>query len=106
MNFKHGKVLLSYPQVTSLVSHFESLSEQLTPSGDKPGLESLLSSVSTRLHPFHSVCVDIKFSLAQLYGRERPESDVIMLRDGERKRELCREVLEVMDKVTPGRYCT
>ena len=85
------------------MSRFESAAESLSPT-DRPGLESLLIEASNVLHPCHHVCVDLKFSLAQLYGRDRPQDQRLLMEEGERKKRICLDILQVMDKVTPGRW--
>ena len=48
--------------------------------------------------------VDKKYTLAKMYGRMSGyEPDSMSDEQFERKRDLCREVLEVMDKIMPGR---
>ena len=70
------------------MSRFESAAESLSPT-DRPGLESLLIEASKFLHPSHHVCVDLKFSLAQLYGRDRPQDQRLLMEEGERKKRIC-----------------
>ncbi len=62
-----------------------------------------MAKMTRFLHPNHHACVDIKFSLAQLYGRARA-SDVRLIHEGRRKQMICIEILEVMSRVCPGMF--
>ncbi len=89
-------------EATSLVAGLEQEADQLQQrqateveggGGEdlRESLEMLLSKMGRLLHPNHSAAVDIKFSLAQLYGRARA-ADARLVQEGKRKRKLCLEV--------------
>ncbi|XP_050502228.1 SET domain-containing protein SmydA-8-like [Diabrotica virgifera virgifera] len=70
---------------------------------DIESMELFLNKYRNVLHPTHYICLGIKISLSQTYGRIKGylinELDESIL---ERKVELCREVLEVLDIIEPG----
>lgn len=65
--------------------------------------EALLKKYKTVFHPHHALLLSIKHALAQLYGKVEgytiDELPDIML---ERKTELCRLLLKILDVITPG----
>lgn len=65
--------------------------------------EKSLKELKSVLHPRHAYLTSIKHSLLQLYGKapgyKMPDLPDIVL---ERKIELCRQVLEVVNVVEPG----
>lgn len=69
---------------------------------DKDRYEDQLVRLQKLLHPNHSLILDLKCTLCQLYGRENRGSEADMLVEARRKKELCLQVLETMDMVIPG----
>lgn len=69
-----------------------------------PELESFLKKCSSILHPNHVIMIDKKYHLAKMYGRMNGfEADQLSDELFERKKQLCQEVLKVLDVITPGR---
>lgn len=65
--------------------------------------EALIKKYRSVLHPNHSLLLNLKYSLTQLYGRARGYMfddlpDILL----ERKIELCRQILKVADIIKPG----
>merc|ERR1719266_2668718 len=65
--------------------------------------EEKLNAYKKMLHPNHHIMVDLKFTLVQLYGRDQPSKEE-MMSHALRKKELCESVINVMDKIIPGRF--
>eukprot|EP00095_Tigriopus_kingsejongensis_P011042 maker-scaffold109_size355148-snap-gene-2.26 protein:Tk11042 transcript:maker-scaffold109_size355148-snap-gene-2.26-mRNA-1 annotation:"protein isoform a-like" len=66
--------------------------------------ECFIGKYSKILHPNHVILIDRKYVLARMYGRmEGYEVDGLTDEQFRRKRELCEEVLGVLDKIMPGR---
>jgi len=84
--------------------HEEIFEAQKTVETAIPKLESLLSKYSgTRLHPQHNLMVSILHSLSQFYGRIKGYTmPQLSLEQLERKEEICRSLLKVLDVVEPG----
>ncbi|KAJ8981911.1 hypothetical protein NQ317_007303 [Molorchus minor] len=66
-------------------------------------MEAFLSKYRNVLHPTHYLCLGIKVSLSQLYGKINGYliyelSNKIL----ERKRDVCMEILRVLDVIEPG----
>lgn len=78
-------------EVESLANKKEDLEEKILALSDK------------LLHRNHNIILDMKFTLVNLYGRERLEDDQLLI-EARRKRQLCTEVIDVMDLVIPGRF--
>lgn len=78
--------------------------EEIAPGAEAIEMrEQLLRKYRSVFHPKHSCLISLKHSLSQLYGRvegynlgELP--DILL----ERKMELCRQILEVLDVINPG----
>ncbi|XP_056644383.1 SET domain-containing protein SmydA-8-like isoform X3 [Diorhabda sublineata] len=72
-------------------------------SNDVNSMELFLDKYRNVLHPTHYICLGMKISLCQIYGKV--EGNLIyQLGDEmlERKIEICREVLGVLDVIEPG----
>lgn len=67
--------------------------------------EKFLKKYSGRiLHPNHVIIVDVKYTLAKMYGRVGGyEADSLSDEQFRRKRQLCEDVLAVLNKIIPGR---
>ncbi|XP_050298611.1 SET domain-containing protein SmydA-8-like [Anthonomus grandis grandis] len=72
-------------------------------SNDIKAMEHFLQKYRNVLHPTHYLCLAIKISLSQVYGRisgyiiqELNEKPLL------RKKELCEEILSVFDVIEPG----
>ncbi|KRT79705.1 SET domain-containing protein [Oryctes borbonicus] len=72
-------------------------------SNDVESMEKFLDKYRNVLHPTHFLCLGVKLSLSQLYGKitgyllhELPD-DLLY-----RKMEICREILKIFDVVEPG----
>lgn len=70
---------------------------------DINGFESILQKYRNVLHPTHYLCLGIKVSLSQLYGKingyliqELDERMII------RKRDICKEILNIFNVIEPG----
>lgn len=66
-------------------------------------MEQFLQKYRNVLHPTHYICLSVKLSLSQLYGKvkgylihELPDELL------ERKRDVCKEIIKVFDIVEPG----
>ncbi|XP_018564705.1 protein msta isoform X2 [Anoplophora glabripennis] len=70
---------------------------------DVEGMETFLKKYRNVLHPTHYLCFGIKVSLSQVYGKINGyliyELSNELL---ERKRDLCTEILKVLDIIEPG----
>jgi hypothetical protein len=67
-------------------------------------MEQFLELKSKILHPNHVILVDKKYNLAKMYGRMPGyEADKLTPVQLKRKMGLCKEVLEVLNKIMPGR---
>ena len=66
--------------------------------------EDTLARYSKVLHPNHHVMIDLEFTLVQLYGREKSDSQEEMVREAKRKLHLCEKVLGVIGKIMPGYF--
>jgi hypothetical protein len=56
------------------------------------------------VHDNHVILVDKKYTLAKMYGRMKGfEADEMSDDQFKRKRQLCEDVLKVLDKIMPGR---
>ena len=65
--------------------------------------EAFLKKYKPVLHPNHVILIRAKYSLAKMYGRmEGYEANNLSLELLERKRQLCEEVLGVLDVIMPG----
>jgi hypothetical protein len=78
--------------------------------GPRPGVEKLetfLLTFSTLCHENHVVLMEWKLILVRLYGGTLKEYGLApeeMSEDQfQRKRQLCQEVIQVLNKITPGR---
>ena len=88
--------------VADLVASFETELEAIPK--EKAVVEQFLAEKLLKtFHPNHSVIMDAKFILVQLYGRNRLKDEAVMIREGRRKQELCRQILDVMSLVLPGK---
>ena len=66
--------------------------------------EKFLKNNLKFLHPNHVFMVDVKYTLAKMYGRmEGYEPDNLTDQQFRRKMTLVQEVLAVIDKIMPGR---
>lgn len=72
-------------------------------SNDIPSMETFLQKYRNVLHPTHYLCLGVKLSLSQLYGKingylihELSNEQLV------RKREICREIIKVFDVIEPG----
>lgn len=66
--------------------------------------EAFISKHQKAFHHNHVVLVDRKYNLAKMYGRISGfEADKLTDEQFKRKRKLCEEVLEVFNKIMPGR---
>lgn len=70
---------------------------------DVQAMEHFLQKYRNVLHPTHYLCLGIKVSLSQIYGRiadylihELSEKQLV------RKRDICKEILEIFDVIEPG----
>jgi hypothetical protein len=80
-------------------------------AGDKLDLEpkvedfeAFLKKYSNVVHDNHVILVDKKYTLAKMYGRMKGfEADEMSDDQFKRKRQLCEDVLKVLDKIMPGR---
>ena len=65
--------------------------------------EKFLKKYASVLHPNHVIFIDKKYTLAKMYGR-MPGYEASDLSDEQfqRKRQLCQDVLNLMDKIMPG----
>ncbi|XP_021965910.1 SET domain-containing protein SmydA-8 [Folsomia candida] len=67
-----------------------------------PNCEKFLQNCKALFHPTHYIPFDVKFNLCQAYGREGTPLESLTEEDLDRKLELCREVMKILDIVTPG----
>ena len=66
--------------------------------------EAYLKKYASVLHQNHCIMIDRKYTLAKMYGRMKGyEPDEMTDEQFQRKRQLCTEVLNVLDKIMPGR---
>jgi len=63
--------------------------------------KKLLEELLLIFHPNHNMCVDVQFNLVPLLGMNRG-SDLIA--EAEKKLELVKNIIELMDKVIPGMF--
>lgn len=65
------------------------------------GYEEQLLKYSGILHPNHHINIDLKYTLVQLYGKmsHQKSHQVDLLQVFERKKELCLNILEVLNVV-------
>ena len=87
---------------------FEAEGERIEPtenySPKVSDFETFLTKNSKILHPNHVIMIDKKYTLAKMYGRMKGyEPDEMSDEQFQRKRDLCQEVLKVLDKIMPGR---
>ncbi|CAG7786915.1 unnamed protein product [Allacma fusca] len=64
--------------------------------------ETFLQDCSKYFHKNHFVPFGVKFNLCQAYGREKTPIQELHESELEKKLVLCQEVLEILDRVTPG----
>ncbi|KAG5872648.1 hypothetical protein JTB14_029692 [Gonioctena quinquepunctata] len=70
---------------------------------DIENMEHFLDKYRNVLHPTHHVCLSIKVSLSQIYGKIKGHliyelSDAVL----KRKEDICREILKIFDIIEPG----
>ncbi|KAL1494356.1 hypothetical protein ABEB36_009968 [Hypothenemus hampei] len=70
---------------------------------DIPAMESFLQKYRNVLHPTHYLCLGVKVSLSQMYGRISGHL-IHALQENHllRKKEICQEILKVFDVIEPG----
>lgn len=66
-------------------------------------MELFLEKFRNVLHPTHYLCLGVKLSLSQLYGKIKGYiihelSDDLLVR----KQEICEEILKIFDVIEPG----
>ena len=95
-------ITLENTRVKELIDTLENECQSLPP--EKSHYESQVAKLKDILHPNHNLILDLEFSLCQMYGRERLDTQAEMVADGLKKRDICLHLLEVMDAVTPGMF--
>ena len=66
--------------------------------------EKFLEKYGKILHPNHVILLDVKYTLAKMYGRSPGyEADGLTEKQFERKKQLADNVLDVLNKILPGR---
>lgn len=70
---------------------------------DVEGMEKFLEKYRNVLHPTHYLCLGVKLSLSQLYGKItgfiiHELSDDLLIR----KQNICKEILKIFDVIEPG----
>ncbi|CAL8135441.1 unnamed protein product [Orchesella dallaii] len=91
------KVPLQY--IDSLLENWQEAVDRVV---DIPSSEKFIENCKTVFHPNHAIPFGVKFNLCQAYGRESTELQNLSPADLDRKLALCREVLDVLDALTPG----
>ena len=100
---KHSEVLdinqKAYNDTLELLSHWTKWTVK--------GYEEFLTKYSKKLHPNHTLNISIKTKLAGFYGKLSGytllDAQYSGVRDHiDRKLELCKESLEVLEKISPG----
>lgn len=91
-------------QVQAVTGAVKEAADRLEVDPKVPSFEEFLEKYSQVLHPNHVIIVDKKYTLAKMYGRmEGYQADQMTDDQFKRKRQLCQEVLAVLDKIMPGR---
>lgn len=103
---KNSKVCPGYSiSATSMKMLLNRISQEVEQidCNDIPVMEQFLYKYRNVLHPTHYLCLGIKVSLSQIYGRiagylvhELDEKQLV------RKRDICKEILRVFDIIEPG----
>ncbi len=98
------KESLSAEKISLVTKAVKMAAEQLDLAPKIDDYEKFLSKYSSVLHTNHVLMVDKKYTLAKMYGRMKGyEADEMSDDQFQRKRRLCEEVLQVLDKIMPGR---
>ena len=63
--------------------------------------KKLLEELLLIFHPNHNMCVDVQFNLVPLLGMNRAND---LIAEAEKKLELVKNIIELMDKVIPGMF--
>ena len=63
--------------------------------------KKLLEELLLIFHPNHNMCVDVQFNLVPLLGMNRAND---LIAEAEKKLELVKNIIELMDKVVPGMF--
>ncbi|KAG8238075.1 hypothetical protein J437_LFUL017916 [Ladona fulva] len=100
---KCGKYVALSSTVSSVIERVNEEAEKL-PSDDVEACENFLQRYRNVLCPSHYLCIGVKHTLSQVYGKidgytinELPTSLL------ERKRELCQELIKIFDIIEPGK---
>ncbi|ODM90870.1 Protein msta, isoform A [Orchesella cincta] len=83
-------------------SLLENWQEAVDRVDDIPSSEKFIDNCKGIFHPNHFIPFGVKFNVCQAYGRETTELQNLSPTDLDRKLALCREVLDVLDVLTPG----
>ncbi|XP_059083864.1 SET domain-containing protein SmydA-8-like [Tigriopus californicus] len=97
-------------QIRNIYQAAKGQAESLDPSESNPSgatipkFEAFIKKYANILHPNHVILTDRKYVLAKMYGRMTGyEAHQLTDEQFKRKRDLCREVLQVLDQIMPGR---
>ena len=95
---------ISVDKISKVTQAVKEASEKLDENPKVEEYEKFLKKYSTVVHENHVLLIDKKYNLAKMYGRmEGYEVDQMSDDQLKRKRQLCEEVLKVLDQIMPGR---
>ena len=77
-------------QVSDVIARLEAENEALPL--EKEALEAQLERLSNFVHSNHQLRIDLKFSLVQLYGRDRLDCQKLLSEEAEKKLRVCKDV--------------
>lgn len=91
-------------KVAKVTQAVKEASEKLDADPKIDDFEAFLKKFSDLVHENHVILVDKKYTLAKMYGRMKGyEADEMSDDQFKRKRDLCEQVLAILDKIMPGR---
>ena len=96
------KKKINSEEICDLIAKLEAEVEILPTT--KEALEEELIRLKKYLHPNHCIMLDVKFTLVQLYGRQRLNLYEEMMFEARRKKQLCQDVLDGMEMIIRGKF--
>ena len=91
------------PKVSQVTKAVKDAGDKLDLEPKIEEYETFLKKYSTVLHPNHVIFIDKKYHLAKMYGRMQGfEASDLSDEQLKRKRQLCLDVLTILEKIMPG----
>ena len=91
------------PKVSKVTKAVKDAGDKLDLEPKIEEYETFLKKYSTVLHPNHVIFIDKKYHLAKMYGRMQGfEASNLSDEQLKRKRQLCLDVLTILEKIMPG----